>query len=292
MSKRTEAKRILEELHTYLDIEIQQGRRMVSLDPAVVQSFLTRKTVSLPKPAPAVLSKRAVPVAKSESVPVAAGAAALAERASGSPVEQAEKTVSARVAGAQSLEEIAAAVCTCGACHLAKTRQKAVPGVGNGASPDILFVGEAPGADEDKQGEPFVGRAGQLLTKMIAAMGYTREQVFIANIIKCRPPENRTPTPDEMTVCLPYLKQQISLIRPKTIIALGATACKGLLGQGVTISSIRGIWQQFGGIPLMPTFHPAYLLRVPSAKAAAWEDLKKVLSKLGRPVPAPTKKQV
>ena len=123
-------------------------------------------------------------------------------------------------------------------------------------------------------------------------MGYTREQVFIANIIKCRPPENRTPTPDEMTVCLPYLKQQISLIRPKTIIALGATACKGLLGQGVTISSIRGIWQQFGGIPLMPTFHPAYLLRVPSAKAAAWEDLKKVLSKLGRPVPAPTKKQV
>lgn len=175
MSKRTEAKRILEELHTYLDIEIQQGRRMVSLDPAVVQSFLTRKTVSLPKPAPVVPSKRAVPVAKSESVPVAAGAAASGGRATGSPVEQAEKTVSARVAGAQSLEEIAAAVCTCGACHLAKTRQKAVPGVGNGASPDILFVGEAPGADEDKQGEPFVGRAGQLLTKMIAAMGYTRE---------------------------------------------------------------------------------------------------------------------
>lgn len=290
MSKKTEAKKILEDLHTYLDIEIQQGRRMVSLDPATVQTFLTRKTVSVAAPAPATAKRAALaPVVPVASV-VAEAAPAATVRASGSPVEQAERAVSSRAAGAQSLEEIAAAVCSCGACHLAKTRQKAVPGVGNGASPDILFIGEAPGADEDKQGEPFVGRAGQLLTKMIAAMGYTREQVFIANIIKCRPPENRTPTTDEMTVCLPYLKKQISLIRPKTIIALGATACKGLLGQGITISSIRGIWQQFDRIPLMPTFHPAYLLRVPSAKAAAWEDLKKVLSKLGRPVPGQTQK--
>ena len=163
------------------------------------------------------------------------------------------------------------------------------------AQPDILFIGEAPGADEDRQGIPFIGRAGQLLTKMIEAMGYTRDEVFIANIIKCRPPANRTPTPDEMRLCMPYLRRQIELIRPKVIVALGSTACKGLCEQQGTFSTVRGIWQTFGKIPVMPTFHPAYVLRVPSVKRTVWQDLQAVLARLGRPVPpvraaAPTAK--
>jgi DNA polymerase len=152
-------------------------------------------------------------------------------------------------------------------------------------------VGEGPGEDEDIQGLAFVGRAGQLLTKMIEAMGYRRDEVFIANIVKCRPPGNRKPFPDEMAACLPYLKEQIALLKPRVIIALGATAVTGLLGSMATgISRLRGNWQSFGGIDVMPTFHPSYLLRTPSAKNAAWADLQAVLKKLGRPVPAPGKR--
>ena len=175
----------------------------------------------------------------------------------------------------------------CAACALASTRTKAVPGEGNGDAPEVMFIGEAPGADEDLQGRPFVGRAGQLLDKMIGAMGFRRGEVFIANILKCRPPGNRTPTPDEMSVCIPFLKKQIALVRPKTIVALGATAWKGLSGDpGASISRVRGLWQSFEGIPVMPTFHPAYLLRCPSAKRTAWDDLKLVLARLGRAVPS------
>jgi DNA polymerase len=176
-----------------------------------------------------------------------------------------------------------AAACT--RCVLHEKRRQVVPGQGNPNSPDILFVGEAPGADEDAQGLAFVGAAGQLLTKMIAAMGYTRDEVFIANICKCRPPENRKPTTDEMQACLPYLRAQIAAIRPKTIVALGATAVQGLLATTQTISKMRGTWTVYAGIPLMPTFHPSYLLRLPSAKKDAWADLKKVLARLGKPVP-------
>ena len=142
-----------------------------------------------------------------------------------------------------------------------------------------MFIGEAPGADEDAQGLAFVGRAGQLLTKMIAAMGYTRDEVFIANICKCRPPGNRTPTPQEMAACIPFLKRQVAIVRPRFIVALGNTAILGLLGE-TGILRIHGKWRQFEGIPLMPTMHPAYLLRNPSAKRACWEDLKLVMAKL------------
>ena len=181
---------------------------------------------------------------------------------------------------------IADAISRCQNCGLCRGRTKTVPGQGNAAAPDVMFVGEAPGADEDRQGLAFVGRAGQLLTKMIAAMGYTRDEVFIANICKCRPPENRNPTPEEMAACIPFLKRQIQLVRPKTIVALGNTACLGLLGRG-GITSLRGKWTSFEGIPVMPTFHPAYLLRCPPAKVGAWADLKLVLARLGRPVPPP-----
>lgn len=155
-----------------------------------------------------------------------------------------------------------------------------------------MFIGEAPGADEDRQGLAFVGAAGQLLTKMIEAMGYTREQVFIGNILKCRPPDNRTPVPEEMATCLPYLKAQIALLKPKVIIALGATAVRGLTAISTGITKLRGTWLSFEGIDLMPTYHPAYLLyqRNLTAKKQVWEDLKAVLKHLGRK-PPPVRKR-
>jgi uracil-DNA glycosylase family 4 len=185
------------------------------------------------------------------------------------------------------LSDVTVRIRACTTCRLAKTRTNVVPGQGNANQPDILFVGEGPGADEDAQGLAFVGRAGQLLTKMIEAMGYTRDQVFIGNVVKCRPPDNRVPLPDEMESCLPFLREQISIIQPKLIVALGATAMKGLFGENVGgITKIRGRWMEFQGIPVMPTYHPAYLLRNPPAKREVWEDLKAVLAKLGRTVPA------
>jgi DNA polymerase len=155
-----------------------------------------------------------------------------------------------------------------------------------------MFVGEAPGADEDAQGEPFVGAAGQLLTKIITATGLQRSDVYIANILKCRPDTpgqssgNRKPTPAEMTTCIPYLHEQIDLIKPKVLVALGATAVEGLLGKTVGITKLRGNWQTYRGIPLMPTYHPAYLLRNQSlaAKREVWEDMLKAMEKLGLPI--------
>ena len=186
---------------------------------------------------------------------------------------------------ATELARVAQRIAACQACGLHATRTKTVPGQGH-PRPEVMFVGEAPGADEDQQGLAFVGRAGQLLTKMIAAMGFSREEVFIANINKCRPPNNRPPMPEEMETCLPYLKAQIAILRPRVIVALGATAVRGLLKTDQPISQLRGTWQEFEGIPVMPTFHPAYLLRDPHKKRPAWEDLQAVLKKLGRPVPA------
>ncbi len=184
-----------------------------------------------------------------------------------------------------SLKSLVTDIAACAKCGLHKTRTKTVPGQGN-PRPEIMFVGEAPGADEDAQGLAFVGAAGQLLTKMIEAMGLSREDVFIANILKCRPPENRPPTPEETQICMPYLKEQIRLLKPKVIVALGATAVKGLLADEIGITKLRGQWRTFEGIDVMPTFHPAYLLRNPTTKKEAWEDLKSVLRHIGRTPPA------
>lgn len=184
---------------------------------------------------------------------------------------------------ATDLARVAGVIAGCRKCSLHKTRTRTVPGQGN-PTPEILFVGEAPGADEDEQGLAFVGRAGQLLTKMIQAMGFERDEVFIANILKCRPPDNRAPLPEEMETCLPYLKEQIRLLKPRVIVALGATAVRGLVGlEG--ISKLRGNWLQFEGIDLMPTYHPAYLLRNPPAKKDVWQDLQEALRRLGRTPP-------
>ena len=182
------------------------------------------------------------------------------------------------------LKQIAGTIGDCTLCDLHRTRHNVVPGQGC-QSPEIMFVGEAPGADEDEQGLAFIGRAGKLLTKMIGAMGFSRDEVFIGNILKCRPPGNRTPTPQEMEVCMPYLKAQIAVLQPKVIVALGGTAAKGLLNTESGISKLRGIWTTFEDIDLMPTYHPAYLLYNPSAKRDVWEDLQAVLKKLGRKVP-------
>ncbi len=175
--------------------------------------------------------------------------------------------------------------------HLACSRTQTVFGVGN-SDADLMFVGEAPGADEDRQGEPFVGRAGQLLTRIIETMGFAREEVYIANILKCRPDTapgsfgNRPPTPLEMQTCRPYLVEQIEIIQPKVLVALGAVAVEGLLGTRGTMRELRGRWHSYNGTPLMITYHPAYLLRnqAPSEKRKVWEDMLQVLERLERPI--------
>jgi DNA polymerase len=173
----------------------------------------------------------------------------------------------------------------CQRCKLGKGRSTLVFGVGNPGA-ELLFVGEGPGADEDLQGEPFVGKAGQLLTKMIEAMGLRRDEVYIANVVKCRPPNNRDPEPDEIAACEPFLKAQIAAVKPKVIVALGRFAVQTLLRDPTPITRQRGAWRDYEGVRLMPTFHPAYLLRNPPEKARAWEDLKAVVKELGRSLPA------
>ncbi len=174
----------------------------------------------------------------------------------------------------------------CTRCRLHKQgRKQIVFGVGN-PNADLMFIGEAPGADEDEQGEPFVGRAGQLLNNMIKAMGLRREDVYIANIIKCRPPGNRTPERDECDTCSPFLMRQIEVIKPKAIVALGAVAAKTLLAINAPMSEFRGRWYDFRGTKLAVTYHPAFLLRDPRQKKETWKDLQMVMRELGLPMPS------
>ena len=173
----------------------------------------------------------------------------------------------------------------CTRCALHKGRNKLVFGAGNPRA-ELMFVGEGPGADEDAQGLPFVGRAGQLLNKMIEAMGLKRDDVYIANVVKCRPPDNRTPERDEMETCSPFLVRQIEAIQPKVLVALGATATKALLGVNEPMSALRGRWHDFRGTKLVATYHPAYLLRDPRQKGEAWKDLQMAMRELGLPMPA------
>jgi uracil-DNA glycosylase family 4 len=184
----------------------------------------------------------------------------------------------------------------CTRCQLHKGRTKLVYGVGNPRA-DLMFVGEGPGADEDAQGEPFVGRAGQLLNNMIKAMGLQREDIYIANVVKCRPPGNRTPEPEECEMCSPFLMRQIGAIKPKVIVALGATAAKNLLAMNSSLGDLRGRFYDFkpaGSDPLWPgaclavTYHPAYLLRDPRQKGEAWKDLQMVMKYLGIEPPKKT----
>jgi DNA polymerase len=192
-------------------------------------------------------------------------------------------TPSGKGCGSPELLAIREALGDCTRCRLAGGRTRLVFGVGNPRA-ELMFVGEGPGADEDRQGEPFVGRAGQLLTRMIEAMGLRREDVYIANVVKCRPPENRNPEPDEMDACEPFLRRQMAAVGPKVVVALGKIAAQRLLRDPTPISRLRGRWFDLEGARLMPTFHPAYLLRSPDEKKKAWEDLQLVMKELGRPV--------
>lgn len=247
---------ILNEFTAYLKHELEEGRDRVALDPDTLAALRGKAA----RPAPAPVTRAAPPATPPAPSPRVAP-----------PVQV-------------TLEAIALRIAACTACGLCEQRTRTVPGQGN-AHPEIAFVGEGPGHDEDLQGLAFVGKAGQLLTQMIEAMGYSRDEVWIGNIVKCRPPNNRTPLEPEMQSCLPFLKEQLVILQPKVIVCLGATAVKGLLATTQGITRMRGQWQSFDGIDVMPTFHPAYLLRNPSAKHDAWSDLKAVLNRLGKPVP-------
>jgi len=228
------------------------------------------------------------------AVPVRRAAAAPGEAPAGTPAAspvQAPASGPAPVGsladkgcGSEALLAIRRDLGDCRRCKLAGGRTNLVFGVGNRQA-ELMFVGEGPGADEDEQGEPFVGRAGQLLTKMIEAMGFRRSEVYIANVVKCRPPGNRDPEPDEIDACEPFLRRQIAAIRPKVVVALGRFAVQTLLRDPTPISRQRGRWREYEGVRLMPTFHPAYLLRNPAEKKAAWEDLKLVMKEFGKPSP-------
>jgi uracil-DNA glycosylase family 4 len=257
--------------------------RHVAVAPETLRAFaLPVKTIAIPPPVPKTETTNSMP-AKRIAVPVEPPAVVAPVRlpiTSSSP----EKTAV--------FAELQARALACVKCpHLVSSRKNVVFGVGS-IDAQLMFVGEAPGADEDESGEPFVGVAGQLLTKIISATGLSRADVYIANILKCRPDTpgqsagNRKPTPDEMATCIPYLHEQIDLIRPKVIVALGATAVDGLLGKTIGITKLRGNWQTYRGTPLMPTFHPSYLLRnqAMSEKRKVWEDMLAVMEKLEMPV--------
>jgi DNA polymerase len=208
------------------------------------------------------------------------------------PVSEAVKSASNQIAPSEkksapaakspiaTWEALRVALTDCKACALAKQRKNIVFGEGD-ENAELMFIGEGPGEDEDKTGRPFIGKAGQLLTKMIEAIGLTREQVYIANVVKCRPPANREPFAEEVEACIDFLKTQIGLIKPKVIVCLGATSAGHLLNPGKRISSIRGRFMDYQGIRVMPTYHPAYLLRNESKKRDVWNDLKAVMAELG-----------
>src|SRR5215813_5422851 len=233
-------------------------------------------------------------LARLQAVPVAASLPAAPKPREGGR-ETCASPIGRRLQTPNKAELLAAVrerVRACTKCaHLARSRTQTVFGVGN-PDADLMFIGEAPGADEDQQGEPFVGRAGQLLTRILKAMNFAREDVYIANILKCRPDMpagsfgNRPPTPTEMQTCRPYHVEQIDIIQPSVLVALGAVAVEGLLGTRATMRELRGRWHTYNNIPLMITYHPAYLLRnqAPSEKRKVWEDMLQVMERLERPI--------
>jgi DNA polymerase len=185
--------------------------------------------------------------------------------------------------GMDTLDSLRETIGDCQRCPLGKGRINLVFGVGSPEA-ELVFVGEAPGRDEDIQGEPFVGRAGQLLTRIIDAMGLSRDQVYICNVIKCRPPGNRDPLPEEIEECEPFLREQLNILNPRIVCALGSFAARTLLKTEGRISQLRGRLHTYNGIPLIPTYHPSYLLRNPQAKRDVWQDIQKVMEILGLPL--------
>jgi uracil-DNA glycosylase len=316
---------LLEATIQHLQEQQRRGVRFVNLSPetlALLKQPVARVAPALPvqpRPAPSTIGARVTrpseekaadpvptPPTQPQAVPSPMGAriARPSDEVPAKPVPTpspqpiapppapAAVPADAAVDKVQSFAQLRARALACVRCpHLVAARKNVVFGVGD-INASLMFVGEAPGADEDAQGEPFVGAAGQLLTRMIQTMGLSRRTVYIANILKCRPNTpgqsagNRPPTEEEMETCFPYLLEQIDLIQPRVIVALGATAVKGLLHHKLGITKLRGQWQVFRGIPTMPTYHPAYLLRnqALAEKRKVWEDMLKVMEKLGLPI--------
>lgn len=261
---------------------LRAARQLLDAERSLGGAALPVNLHPLPEPAPRAASLEAAPPpASPEPVTLRQSArpAAGAPQADGQPREV-PMTRDEKQAILDQLDREQVKGCT--RCGLCQSRTNTVFGEGD-PDADLMFVGEGPGQDEDLAGRPFVGRAGQKLDEMIAAMGLGREQVYIANVVKCRPPGNRTPLPDEARACWPYLERQIEVIQPKVIVVLGNAAAKMLLDTPVGITKLRGQWQRFGAIDVMPTFHPAYLLRqyTPENRRRVWEDLQQVMQRLG-----------
>ena len=294
---RTELAAVIDETKRHLRWMQDAGiRRLAREAPAVgqiaVPAFLARPRPPAPNPPATAAQPVARPWAPPPASPPPPPAPPVAPRVVEMPRAAPLPPTRPAKAGAEAnapdhaaaLKIIREELGNCRRCKLAPGRTNIVYGQGN-PNAEILFLGEAPGQDEDLSGLAFVGKAGQLLTKMIEAMGLTRDDVYICNINKCRPPNNNKPEPDEVEACRPFAERQILAIKPKVIVALGATAAHSLLRIDTPISRLRNNWTSFEGIPVMPTFHPSYLLRSPQEKGKAWDDLKLVLAKVGREVP-------
>jgi DNA polymerase len=289
---------LLEATIQHLETLKSGGVRFVSVSPKVLTELGPgpRRVGQLITPGFAPLTKKKTVLAAQPSDSLAAskssGELSLPNAVVLNPPPQKPAAELSPEAKAAAFAELRQRVLPCTKCsHLVSSRKNVVFGVGD-INAQLMFIGEAPGADEDEQGEPFVGKAGQLLTKIIQTMGLARGSVYIANILKCRPDTpgqasgNRKPTPEEMQTCIPYLHEQIDLIKPQVIVALGATAVEGLLGKTIGIMRLRGQWRTYRGIPLMPTYHPAYLLRnqALNEKRRVWEDMLQVMETLGLPI--------
>ena len=266
-----------------------RGQRLVYLAPPVRQAFFAEApaATAVPvRPAPAARPATTFYDRPAPTPPTATPAREMRDSPPSAPAADGAtagktETVPAPAPDLTGLDlaQLEQQVATCRRCGLHQGRTQTVFADGSPRT-RLMFIGEGPGEDEDRQGKPFVGRAGQLLTKMIEAMGLKRDEVYIANVVKCRPPQNRTPFEDEGQTCLPYLQRQVELVHPEVIVLLGATPLFHLLGKrGIT--SARGNWLLYRNIPVMPSYHPAYLLRVPEKKREAWDDLQKVMARLG-----------
>jgi uracil-DNA glycosylase family 4 len=279
---------LLASLRDYVEQIREEGLEGLEGRGAVAASPTRAKT-----PAPPATASRSITAPAQVTVPLAPSPAAGVTRSAdggsaGSLLDAAAAGQSYLYPGLEQTADLAGLrefIGECTRCKLAPKRTNLVFGVGNPKA-ELMFVGEAPGHEEDLRGEPFVGRAGQLLTDIIErGMGMTRAEVYICNVIKCRPPENRNPEPDEVAACESFLFRQIDLVRPRVIVGLGAFAVQAVLKVKTPISKLRGIWHEVRGIRLMPTFHPAYLLRNPSDKRLVWADVQEVMKVLGRPIP-------
>lgn len=265
------------------DVQPERSRGYDALTEEVHPRAVPAKPASPPAPPPIPVAQAVSPSAPRERPPKAVPSPSPA------PLFGAARFETTAVAACDRqaiLDSLAAQVSVCQKCpHLAATRTQTVFGVGSNEA-RLMFVGEAPGADEDRLGKPFVGRAGQLLTDMITkGMGLSRDQVYIANVLKCRPPENRTPTTEEAANCRGYLEEQIAVIRPEFLCLLGRTAASTLLETTLSLGMLRGKWHSFRGIPTLVTYHPSYLLRTQSAKKDAWEDLQILMKEMGLKLP-------